>query len=162
MDTVWTILTSVGASLLTFLVTTIFYQSNREKKQEKIAVFKTLMATRGIRDYEAVKALNSIDVVFSDCKSVLTAWHRFQKSLVFEGQSTPEKEDEIYVSETKMFEAMAKNLGYRNITWDILDKQYCPRWLSDAQRAQAKQNKNILYNYDPQNQFEKQEVSINE
>ena len=136
MNLIWTIITSVIASLTTFFVTTILYQAKKEKKQEKISIFKVLMATRNINDYEAVKALNSIDIVFSDCQLVLSAWHRYRASLRVEGELTEAKKSEISESEKKLFEAMAKNLGYKNITWDIIDKPHKPNWLADTQYGQ--------------------------
>jgi len=145
MDIILTIITSAIASLVTFLITTIWYQSRKEKKQNKVAIFKVLMSTRDMADYDAIKALNSIDIVFSDSHTVTEAWHRYHKSLGFEGkQPTVKEKNEIIVSRSKMFEAMAENLGYKNITWDIIEKPYSPKWLTDAQQAQMQFNQNML------------------
>jgi len=95
-----------------------------------------------MQDYEAVKALNSIDIVFSDSDAVLSAWHRYRKALIVDGEITSEKLKEMGESETKLYECMAKSLNYRKITWDIIDKPHCPKWL--AERHESFRNQDVI------------------
>ena len=50
-------------------------QDRRKKRSDKMEIFKTLMISRGLGwSTESVKALNIIEVVFSDDHSVLNQW----------------------------------------------------------------------------------------
>ena len=50
-------------------------QDRRKKRSDKMEIFKTLMISRGLGwSTESVKALNIIEVVFSDDQSVLNQW----------------------------------------------------------------------------------------
>lgn len=50
--------------------------TREEKRNDKLSIFKTLMATRNGWTMESVKALNIIEIVFSDDKNVLISWIR--------------------------------------------------------------------------------------
>lgn len=51
-------------------------QNKSEKRKDKMQIFQCLMTRRitGWAALEAVNALNSIDIVFSDCKAVRKQW----------------------------------------------------------------------------------------
>ena len=58
-----------------------FLQNNKEKRERKLWVFKTLMVTRGTHSERSsrdhVRALNLIDIEFSGKKEVLVAWRKY-------------------------------------------------------------------------------------
>lgn len=56
-------------------------QDRAEKRKDKMAVFKALMTYRYGWSQEAVVALNSIPVVFSEDKSVRERWKEYYKLL---------------------------------------------------------------------------------
>jgi len=60
-------------------------QRNRDSRNRKISVFKTLMATRGaVLSYAHVEALNRIDLEFSDnkkYKKIIDAWKEYFDNL---------------------------------------------------------------------------------
>ena len=71
-----------------------YLERRREKKNRRLSVFKTLMATRGsVLSWAHVEALNRIDLEFSDGKKfekVIKAWKEYFDNLSQKAQ-TPEK-----------------------------------------------------------------------
>ncbi len=62
----------------------------REKMQRRVAVFRTLMATRGtVLSFQHVEALNSIDVEFYAVNTVVEVWRRYYNHLI---HNTPQNE----------------------------------------------------------------------
>ena len=68
----------------------IWVQNRKEKRQNKMNIFTTLMATRhsSIID-ESVRALNMIDVVFYDKHLVRQLWREYFDMLGNEGLNNP-------------------------------------------------------------------------
>lgn len=130
---------SVIASILTFIVTTVVYQRKKEAKDAKIQTFKTLMSARGVSDYNAVLAFNAIDIVFANSRKVCEAWDNYHKSLAIGTDTTPTdaQRTQMQNCEIKLFEAMAKDLGYKNIDWEKIKNPYCPKWLNDRHKGIA-------------------------
>jgi len=121
---------SLIASIITFTITTVWYQSRKEKKQEKIQIFKQLMATRGILDYESVKAINSIPVVFSLDKQVTEACTAYMNALKVEGEITEALTKNVDEKEQVLLKAMADHLGFDNIDINTINNKYNPVFLS--------------------------------
>lgn len=93
-----TVIAIVLAPLLAFL-----YQSRLDDRkyvnQRQLAVFRTLMATRGATlSFHHVEALNSIDIEFYKKRKVIEAWRRYYNHLY---QSTPQNEVAITTWEEK-------------------------------------------------------------
>lgn len=132
------LVTSGVTSIVGFLIMTVWYKERKEKKEEKRNVFKQLLSTQAMRDYGKVKALNSIEVVFHDCQDIVQAWRDYKKLLkVGKEQLTQQAIDKISKHEKLLLEKMAKHLGYKNITWDIIEDSYCPEWVSNAEYGNA-------------------------
>lgn len=113
-------------ALLTFL-----WQERKIRRDAKLSVFTTIMASRRNIDnfqvaQEWAKALNVIDVVFSDCKEVLDLWHEFY--LMLQQETPPPGQGHKSI---ELYSAMAKNLGFESITQTVIDQGHCPRAISD-------------------------------
>lgn len=111
-------------------------QNKSEKRKDKMQIFQCLMTRRitGWTASEAVNALNSIDIVFSDCKDVRKQWavllSKYRKEI---------DPQEQYIEQCKLLELMAKNLGYKDkITWDVIQKPYYPEGLAKQIEMNAK------------------------
>jgi NACalpha-BTF3-like transcription factor len=140
-------LISAITSILTFYVSTVKYQSWKEKRQDKIAVFRHLMSTRNINDYERVKAINSIDIIFNDCKKVteacvvyIQAMKDYEKAVeksYADARENSTKANEVDKSavmngEIKLLKEISADLGYTNIDVNaIVHNSFQPGWLNE-------------------------------
>lgn len=87
-----------------------YLEKKRNKKERKLNVFKTLMATRGrVLDPRHVEALNMIDLEFDGEKSVTDAWKAYLDHLVnipkyptSEGENEEEKKSEKTIYDSQM------------------------------------------------------------
>lgn len=70
-----------------------------------------------------------IPIVFNDDKNVIEKYNIYLKSLNIKIEDFPQKQKEIENNKTKMLEEMAKNLGYKNINWEIIQNPYLPQGL---------------------------------
>ncbi len=106
-------------------------QNRSEKRKDKVRVFSHLMSYRAIGyvDQQSVNILNLIPIVFNDDKNVIEKYNIYLKSLNIKTEDFPQKQKEIENNKTKMLEEMAKNLGYKNINWEIIQNQYLPQGL---------------------------------
>jgi len=120
-----------------------------EKRKEKMTVFKTLMAKRGVYyDYYKVEALNSIAVIFCDSSSVIQAWNDYHNALSI-SDSLPEAEQKTKLTEAedkfvRLLEMMANDLGYKDtVVWTDIKNSYMPRWIATESSARNSMN-NLL------------------
>lgn len=106
-------------------------QNRSEKRKDKVRVFSHLMSYRAIGyvDQQSVNILNLIPIVFNDDKNVIEKYNIYLKSLNIRPEDFPQKQKEIENNKTKMLEEMAKNLGYKNINWEIIQNPYLPQGL---------------------------------
>ena len=106
-------------------------QNRSEKRKDKVRVFSHLMSYRAIGyvDQQSVNILNLIPIVFNDDKNVIEKYNIYLKSLNIKTEDFPQKQKEIENNKTKMLEEMAKNLGYKNINWEIIQNSYLPQGL---------------------------------
>ena len=106
-------------------------QNRSEKRKDKVRVFSHLMSYRAIGyvDQQSVNILNLILIVFNDDKNVIEKYNIYLKSLNIKTEDFPQKQKEIENNKTKMLEEMAKNLGYKNINWEIIQNPYLPQGL---------------------------------
>lgn len=99
-------------------------QEKTEKRKDKMKIFQCLMTRRitGWANPDAVDALNTIDIVFSDSVDVCNQWH-----ILFDKYRPEITRQEQYRDECKLLELMANNLGYKDkITWETIQSPYYP------------------------------------
>lgn len=101
-----------------------YLQERVQKRKDKMQIFQCLMTRRitGWAALEAVNAINSIDIIFTDNKEIrnqLSVWKsKCRKDIPSEEQ---------YREQCKLLELMANDLGYKDkITWDIIQNPYYP------------------------------------
>lgn len=105
-----------------------FLQNRAEKRKDKMAIFQCLMTRRitGWAGYDAVNALNSIDIVFSDCEAVRKQWALLLSK--YRRDVTPQEQSR---EQCKLLELMANDLGYKGkITWEVIQNPYYPEGLA--------------------------------
>jgi hypothetical protein len=107
--------------------------NEQQKDNAKRNLFLTLFALRGSPvNYDFVRALNQIDIVFEDTPSVLDAWHTHYDSLQIKGQAN---ENQIWdLQRTNLLSAMAVSLGYNRIRQTDMLKNYYPEGHSNQFR----------------------------
>lgn len=105
-----------------------YLQDRVQKRKDKMQIFQCLMTRRitGWAALEAVNAINSIDIIFTDNKEIrnqLGVWKsKCRKDIPSEEQ---------YREQCKLLELMANDLGYKDkITWDIIQNPYYPEGLN--------------------------------
>lgn len=99
-------------------------QEKTEKRRDKMKIFQCLMTRRttGWANWDAVEALNTIDIVFSDSDAVCCQWHT-----LFDKYRPEIPRQEQYKEECKLLELMANDLGYKDkITWETIQSPYYP------------------------------------
>lgn len=105
------------------VVLTFWIQKRKERNQEKHRLFVALMGNR--KSYqipeEIVKALNTIDIIFSDNNDVLRLWHHYYSLL---SHAPSEERNHTWI---ELLAAMARALGYKKIKETDLDKFYVPQ-----------------------------------
>ena len=128
------------ALLLSPLIATIVgsrLQEQREKRRDKMQIFKVLMTSRvyGIT-YDNINALNTIDIVFSDDEKVRAAWKVLYEKYSLENPSELQLES-IKKAQDKLIEEVAISLGYKDIiTWESIQNPYIPKGLLINQQKQ--------------------------
>jgi len=127
---------SIIGSGITFYIATMKYRTWKEKREEKMTIFKQLMSTRNIRDYERIKAINSIDIIFNDAKKITDACVIYIKAMKDE-EANPNDTNKKAVKdgELNLLIAIAEHLKLPTINVNaIVDNSFHPRWL-DERRA---------------------------
>lgn len=136
---VWVNIFAILFSPVVAVLVTVYLQSRREKRNQKLWIFNTLIATRHspIID-ENVRALNMIDVVFHDSQRVRDLWHEYFNMLGNEGLNNPQGWTQRQKKNLEMITEMAKGLGYgKAITHLDVDRVYYPVGLgAQSQKAQ--------------------------
>ena len=94
-------------------------------------VFSHLMSYRsfGYVDQYSVNVFNSVPIVFYDDKDVIEKYNAYLKSLNIKPEDVQIKQKEIEDNKTKMLEAMAKALKYKNVNWELIQNPYVPNGL---------------------------------
>ena len=128
-----TVIAILLSPLIAVLVT-IWMQNRKEKRERKEAIFSTLMAHRRafppVPDW--VKALNLIDVVFSENQKVVVLWHQYYQ-LLGSASSNNEYQDREH-KYIELLSEMAKVLGYKNLQQTDIDKYYSPQVIEDQNK----------------------------
>jgi hypothetical protein len=123
---------------------TLDWERRKGKQERKERLFIALMAERKSfpLSYELVKALNLIDVVFSDSKEVLKQWHEYYNLLV-----TAKTEVEIQERQRKFLDlvhAIASSMGYKNLKQTDIDKFYSPTAHIDQAQTNMKMQQEFI------------------
>lgn len=124
---------------------TFWFQSRKDRSSEKHRLFVTLMGERkGINiSQEMAKALNTIDIVFSNNPTVVSLWHRYYALL---SQPPGQERNHTWL---ELLTAMAADLHYSNLKQTDLDKFYIPQGHvddADFQRKVGEQWSRVLEN----------------
>ena len=119
----------------------IKFQDRAAKRKAKEDLFLTLMANRRKSPPSEAKvdALNQIDIIFQDNKSVRLAWRAYfdslhQKSQHFENQNS---------FHLDLLSEIAKDLGYKDLKQTELDRVYTPQHWGDKLDAELLMNKEL-------------------
>lgn len=125
-----------------------FLQDRSEMRKEKMRIFNILMSSRlnGFGSFDAVYALNSIDIVFSKDQKVRAAWKEYIDKCTVVNPDSPTKTEleKMQFATYKLLEEMAKCLGYKDkITWEEIQNPYIPRWYT--QQLQSQQVNSLMY-----------------
>lgn len=126
----WINIVAIILSPIFAVIITMWLTTRNEKRKEKMEVFKQLMIARAISgNYDYVKTLNSLDVIFADSPKVRQAW----KELYEEYAKSNIDHIAILSKRTKLIETIAQDLGYDDkIAWnEIITNPYIPNWLVD-------------------------------
>ena len=117
-------------------------QDKGQKRKDKMEIFRVLMMNRGIGwTADTVRALNIIDVVFSDDDSVRAKWKEYYNQLCIQTPNVMQCK-QIQEAQDKLIEAIAQSLGYKKqVTWETIQNPYIPQGMLNAiQQQQIIQN----------------------
>lgn len=134
----WISILAVLTSPLIAVCVTIWVEKRGQKRKDKMDLFKVMMTQRGTTTTELwVNALNSMPIVFSEDKEVLSALNVFLDTTKV---NKPEDMDiEIYENKKiKLLEVMANSLGYSNINWEQIKSPYQPSWINNERIFNSK------------------------
>ena len=112
-------------------------QDRSQKRKDKFEIFQVLMMNRGIGwSTESVRALNIIDIVFSDDNTVRTRWKEYYTQLCIQAPNDMQRK-QVQEAQDKLLEAMACSLGYKEqVTWETIQNPYTPKGMWDAMQQQ--------------------------
>ena len=119
-----------------------YLQDRSERRKDKMEIFKSLMANRSFDwTVEGARALNIIDIVFSDSPAVREKWKDYYDLLCIQNPDIMQKQ-KINIAKDKLLESMANSLGYKDVvTWENIQNPYMPKgMLSALQQQQIIQN----------------------
>lgn len=106
-------------------------QDRSEKRKDKMEIFKTLIYAR-IYGWttDSVKAMNLIEIVFSDDKDVCNRWKAYYKEMCI--QSTEQSHlENMGAKQNELIQAMGRALGYNDdFTLEVLQHPYMPEGMS--------------------------------
>ena len=141
----WITALAIFLGPLSGVLFTLWFQSRKEKRNAKLALFLVLMSERkGLStSKEVTKVLNQIDVVFAQNVEIKSLWHKYYSLL-----SQPPGEDRHHTW-LELLAAMANSCGYKGLSQVDLDKFYIPQSHvddADFQRKVATQWYRVLEN----------------
>lgn len=112
-------------------------QDRNQKRNDKLEIFRTLMMNRGIGwTTESVRALNIIDIVFSDDNTVRMKWKEYYNYLCIQAPNDMQYKQR-QEAQDKLLESMARSLGYKEqVTWETIQNPYVPKGMWDAMLQQ--------------------------
>lgn len=120
------------AAIITVPIAAVFVgqklQDRNQKRKDKMEIFRVLMMNRGIGwTADTVRALNIIDVVFSDDDSVRARWREYYNQLCIQTPNVMQRK-QIQEAQDKLLETIAQSLGYKKqVTWETIQNPYIPQ-----------------------------------
>jgi hypothetical protein len=129
----------IAASVLAVVITKVV-DSHREKRQDRMSIFRTLTSQYFDLTHQRVEAINLIEIVFYGCKDVIDEYRQYRNLLKNE-QSKPADIDDKYLL---ILEKMAKVLGFKNINWIIFKNIYKPDGIITWQRNEQEKNELLM------------------
>jgi hypothetical protein len=132
----WVNILAILLSPVVAVLVTVYLQDRRERRNQKLRILHTLMATRHtpILD-ENVRALNMIDVVFHDSPRVRDLWHEYFGMLCNQGLDNPTGGQQRQKKNLELITEMGKALGYaKALTHLDADRVYYPIGLGEQSR----------------------------
>ena len=144
----WLVVIATLLSPLIAVQVTKLLDRRNQAREEQIKIFKTLMATRGLRlDPRHVEALNLIDVVFSSKKRteiiIRNSWKEYLDHLnkFYHAESWISKRDELYAN---LLHSMATHLRFKFDKVNIKNEAYHPQAYSTLEDEHNAIRKGIL------------------
>ena len=121
---------------------TLWRDSRRAKLQRQWDIFRNLMRHRTTPLHvEFVGSLNLIEVEFADDKRVVENWKKllvlFEKLATVPEKQFAEVSQERFEAQTRLLDAIAKNLGLQIEQLDIQSGGYSPKGWFDLENEQA-------------------------
>ena len=114
-------------------------QDRQERRKDKLEIFKTLMMSRMGWTVESVRALNVLDIVFSDDENVRSAWRNYYDRLCISDNPSEVELKKAQEAQYTLLETMAVSLGYKDkITWKTIQNPYVPKGMMEAEQNQKK------------------------
>ncbi len=106
-------------------------QDRKEKRQHKMNIFATLISEKHLQiSDEKVKALNMIDIVFSDTPSVTKLWREYFVMLTNDGLNNYNGNKLREEKYQELIYEMAKVIGYeKNVNLLDISRVYYPQGL---------------------------------
>lgn len=137
---VWITAIAIVVGPLAGVLFTFWFQARKDRQAAKHDVFMTLMGQRKSfpASPELLKALNTIDVVFSKEKHIVELWHKYYALL---GQDPSEERNHTWL---ELLEAIAESLGYPKLKQTDLDKFYIPKSAVDQLEISRAINTELL------------------
>ena len=139
----WVNIAAIVASPIIAIWVGQVVKNYKNKRNDQMYIFKTLMMDRGLSwNLDSVKCLNVIDIVFEDKESVIKQWRKYHDKIQCENPTNTEIEKMNHEKEMLLLE-MAKSLGYKKVTLDVIQKPYTPNWIIENMIKQKENNDNM-------------------
>ncbi len=137
---VWITGLAIVLGPLAGVIFTLWFQQRKERRDAKRQLFLTLIGERKqvFVSREITRALNQIDVVYSDNAQVKALWHKYYRLLP---HPHSQEHDHAWL---ELLAAMAADLKYTSVSQVDLDKVYRPRGHVDDEEQQRKIGKELL------------------
>lgn len=106
------------------VIFTLWFQSRKDKKDQKQRLFLILMAHRKSNPptFDLVNGLNLVDVVFADSRQVVTLWHQYYDLLC----QVPVNWHLAEAKYLDLLSEMAKVLSYTDLSQTDISRFYSP------------------------------------
>ena len=138
----WIMIVAVVIGPVLAVITQIVVQRRKEKRDQKIWVFGTLMSLRSaMLSPDFVRALNYIDVVFYKNQKVRERWKTLLSHLASEAYKAaviaPETIDKTRDFLAELLAEIAKDLHYQYDHTHIKENAYTPKWHGQIEEEAA-------------------------
>ena len=120
-----------------------FLQNRTKKREDKMALFKSIMASR-VHGWtsDSVYALNIVEIIFPDNPKVIAQWKILYDKLCVQNPDATELK-KIETEHTKLLLEMAKALGYKDkVTWETIQNPYIPTGMVNSINMQNESMRN--------------------